>query len=512
MKNARLDHNKKNPLKHPRYLHTIESPSYLSLPSNISSWWNRQFSESLEGKKLPALNETGNTSFDNPSSEIYDACLEMNWDLAIHLCRTLPPSAVRYQEGDNLETPLYVACQNQPPLRLVQALLTIWPDATNTKSRQGDIPIHIACRYDAHISVLQALLECQPRTATHRTRFGTTPLIALWEPYCRLLRTNHSLRTNDVLMSLATTNPTLHQKYLRIQQSYTILADRALDIEEKCQLDIFDDDLQFSDKWTVTLELLKAVAMYREEYNETQFRTSSTPILHLVHAAVALKSSGCPLWVLFYVTVHNNDQYTMMDETGRLPLHIAVGPENSFGTPVSTLSTSLPQQHWKFVPKEYWSIRLSLYYHPKSALLFDPNEPPGRYPLHTAIYYGHQWHNGVQLLVDAAPHILHHIDPTVGLYPFQLAATIYVKNHSSEGLDLIFQLIRYDPTVLEFCRCRQWRVTDDETRLQASKAYTNTSNETKRRQQQRQGILLGSTVLVLAIAITAKLLRCEVSF
>ena len=256
MNNARSDHNTKNPSKHPRYLcTTIKSPSHLPLPSNISSWWNRCFNVPLDGGRLPASNETVNSGIDNPSSEIYDACLEMNWDLALHLCRTVPPSAVRYQEGDNLETPLYVACQNQPPLHLVQALLTIWTDAAVTKSRQGDIPIHIACRYDAHISVLQALLECHPRTATHRTRFGTTPLIALWEPYCRLLQTN-SYSTIDTLTSLATRNPTLHQKYLIVQRSYLILADRSVSIDEKCQLDIFNDDHHFSDKWTVTLELL----------------------------------------------------------------------------------------------------------------------------------------------------------------------------------------------------------------------------------------------------------------
>ena len=212
------------------------------------------------------------------------------------------------------------------------------------------------------------------------------------------------------------------------------------------------------------------------------------------------------------MTVHYADHYTMTDETGRFPLHIAVGPENSFGSSTTNTLYTSSQQHWKFVPKEYWSIRLALYYHPKSALLFDPNEQLGRYPLHTAIYYGHQWHNGVQLLVNAAPHILHHVDPTVGLYPFQLAATIYVKYHSFEGFDLIYELIRYDPTILEFCRC-QGSDTDDNLRTlrfenkpqqpQASVAYINASDEMKCRQQ-RHGILLGCTVVVLAVGIAIK--------
>jgi hypothetical protein len=489
--------------------------SYVTLPSfSTSSWWrNRRINTSREGmnihwnRNLSGTNET----MDTPSSEIYDACLEMNWDLALRLCRTLPSSAVRYQEGDNLETPLYVACQNQPPLPLVQTLLELWPDATSTKSRHGDIPIHIACRYDAHISVLQALLQCDPRTATHRTRFGTTPLMALWEPYGRMLQMNvhHS---HDIVTSLATRNPTLYQKFLIVEKCHTILMDPSVRIEDKCQLNIFHHDSPFNDKWTITLELLKAVAVYRENYDESTIRSSIFPGHLLVHAAVALKSSGCPLWALFYVTVHYPEQYTMVDATGRFPLHIAIGPENSFGTlTTNSLYPSSQRQHWKFLPKEYWSIRLSLHFHSKSALLFDPNEPAGRYPLHTAIYYGHQWDYGVKLLVDAAPSILQQIDPTSGLYPFQLAATVCMSNDAADELDLIYELLRYDPTVLELCR-RRWNDADNNS--QKSRCTGSVSVTHRNGQQPQHGIALGSSIvfiLAIGIAIVANFLRPDTS-
>ena len=487
-----FDHNSSNPLKQPRYRHqnnvriSTQASSYFPLPSSVASWWKRCVVDHATFSK-------SNDTIDTPSSEIYDACLEMNWDLALHLCRTLPTTGsvllLRYQEGDNLETPLYMACQNRPPLPLIQELLATWPDATVTKSRQGDIPIHIACRYDAHVSVVKALLECHPGTATHRTRFGTTPLVALWEPYCRILQMN-SHRTSDILASLAAANPPLYRKCLIAQQAYAILTDLTVCVREKCQLEIFHHDGQFNDKWVITLELLKAVAAYRENFNVATIPTASTP--HFVHAAVALKSTGCPIWVLFYVTVHYSDQYSMSDKTGRFPLHIAIGPENSLGAVKNAVQTS-PQQHWKFLPKEYWAIRLSLYFNPKAVLQFDPNEPTGRYPLHTAIYYGHQWHHGIQLLVEAAPFVLHEIDPTIGVYPFQLAATIYANSNSSEGLDLIYELVRYDPTVIEIYR-RKSQLQQGPTR------HAKSSNEKKERRQ-HQWILLGSTVVALAIGI-----------
>ena len=509
-----------NPKKNHQQKQALSYSSYLSFPSSESPspwwWWrqNRRIHTSRVETNIPTHgNETDahENCIDNPSSEIYDACLEMNWDLALQLCRTLPSSAVRYQEGDNLETPLYVACQNQPPLQLVQTLLTICPEATSTKSRQGDIPIHIACRYDAHISVLQALLECDPRTATYRTRFGTTPLIALWEPYCRILQMN-ARRTNETMISLARTNPTLHQRYVQIQHCYVVLMDRSVRIEEKCQLDVFRNDNAFHEKWTITLELLKAVAVYRENYHVSTLRALSFSG-YLVHAAVALKSSGGPLWVLFYVATHFPEQYTMVDGTGRLPLHIAIGPENSLGTGMSNTRQTSSHQHWKFAPKEYWSIRLSLHFYPKSALLFDPNEPTGRYPLHTAIYHGHQWHYGVHLIVDAAPIMLHQIDPTTGIFPFQLAATVYKHNNTAEGLDLVYELIRYDPTVLEICR-RRWHTTDDNSQTSpysTSTTYSKTSEAAKCQQKQRAIVLYSSFVVILGISMlmASKFLRFD---
>ena len=117
-------------------------------------------------------------------SDLYDACLEMNWELAQDLARAQPLMA-QFQEGDNLETPLYVACQNKPPESLIVALLQAWPQAVITKSRQGDLPLHIACRYqqvdDGGVAVIGWLVREYPETACRRTRWGATPLVALWE-------------------------------------------------------------------------------------------------------------------------------------------------------------------------------------------------------------------------------------------------------------------------------------------------------------------------------------------
>ena len=61
----------------------------------------------------------------------------------------------------------------------------------------------------------------------------------------------------------------------------------------------------------------------------------------------------------------------------------------------------------------------------------------GRYPLNTVICYGHQWHYGVKLLVDAAPSVLFQFDPTNAFYLLQFAATVCIRNSGVDGLDLI---------------------------------------------------------------------------
>jgi len=356
-------------------------------------------------------------------SDLYDACLEMNWGHAEALVREQPLLA-QYQEGDNLETPLFVACQNQPPLKLVHALLEAWPQAVSTKSRQGELPLHIAARYQAPAAVLRRLVQDFPDTACRRTRWGATPLVAFWEAQQEGVR--HVARS---LMDRSSRESSIQDKLTAVPS-------------------IVDGYKQ-----QVTDVLLRAVVRHRRmSITTSSINTTDaeddTAALYCLHAAVSLGSStGYHRLVLFYAFSEYPQQATMRDQAGRLPLHIAVGPDNS----------SSPTSQWKFRPQEFWSIKLALHFHPESASLADPNEPAGRHPLHTALTHHHEICHGVQELVEAAPHVLSLRDPVTGLVPFLMASArspskVAAAEDECRSLDTTWALLRADPSVLERLR------------------------------------------------------------
>jgi ankyrin repeat protein len=350
-------------------------------------------------------------------SEIYDACLHMNWQLVEQLCALRPHNA-RYQEGDNMETALYMACENRLPLSTIHALLQAFPEAVKVKTRRGDLPIHMACRDGvANAEVIRLLLQVDCQTACKRTRYGHTPLVSLWEP--------HS------------------QKFHALTR---ILGDRNKSVEQK--LDAFlcsNVEKELNDCFAISLLLLEAVARYRQ-------RNGNTERLFLPHAAISLRSStGCPQVVLYFVARRFREDFLVADSNGRFPIHIAVGPDNS----------SDPKQLWKFKPREHCAIQLALGFLPQSASIGDPNEPIGRYPLHTALLNGHEWDEGVKELVHCAPQILQARDPIHGLLPFQMVSLSTsstrlvdpLENYfAGPCLNTRFNLLRTDPTVLEILR------------------------------------------------------------
>lgn len=191
-----------------------------------------------------------------------------------------------------------------------------------TKSRQGDLPIHIACRYQADRSVLETLTRHYPGTACQRTRWGATPIAALWEQ---------------------------RRRELTLCDLCDRLADRSIGTAEK--LAALPSAPLPSYGWQATQVLLEAVAKHRQQQQQQQsesYRRSGCDdnkddTLFIVHAAVSLGSTGCPLFVLFYAVRNYGDQVAVRDQNGQLPLHIAIGRDNS----------SHPNSLWKFKPREY---------------------------------------------------------------------------------------------------------------------------------------------------------------
>jgi ankyrin repeat protein len=206
----------------------------------------------------------GTTMATTPTSscQLLDLVIDMDWEKVKDYAQRNPEDAA-FQDGDGLETPLYLACQYSAPVEVVTALLEAYSEAATTPSKRRDLPLHIACRFGSSVDVLKTLTENHPETAFAETRWGKTPLAAL------------------------------------------IVGANARADETEYGL------------WTKVKVLLEAVSRARILYSNSGERL-------LVHAAVSLCSLGCPEKVLDMVLEHCPEQTQMTDQFGRLPLHVAL--------------------------------------------------------------------------------------------------------------------------------------------------------------------------------------------
>src|SRR3569623_689372 len=89
-----------------------------------------------------------------PTRDLFDLIADKSWHRAIRLCES--NSRLAHYTGDN-NTPttcLFVACQNRPPVRIIQCLLKSYPEAsrlacvTDEDETNQWLPLHMACRYN----------------------------------------------------------------------------------------------------------------------------------------------------------------------------------------------------------------------------------------------------------------------------------------------------------------------------------------------------------------------------
>jgi len=76
-------------------------------------------------------------------------------------------------------TPLYLICQQKPPTRIVQSLISIAPGTVHDADENGFLPLHVACACDANDDVIRLLVEADVTTKESLTVSGKTPL-HLW--------------------------------------------------------------------------------------------------------------------------------------------------------------------------------------------------------------------------------------------------------------------------------------------------------------------------------------------
>jgi hypothetical protein len=273
----------------------------------------------------------------------------------------------------------------------VRALLAAYPNAASKPSKYG-LPLHVACRFNASVSVLKELVKADPTAVFYCSEEGNAVQV--------LCNSRDTIETN---LTAASTNIDVlwHADPLSLQQvNYS---------------SVF---------WQKMLILLEGAALHRQ-------RESNSKSLLVLHAAVELR---CGQEVFEYALEKYPDQIKMRDCDGRLPLHIAVRnrPEND-------TSSSIEKRQ----PRERHMIVRLLEIYPIAAQLVDPNETPGRFPIHTALSNGHEWHNGVKELFLNCPDSLLMIDPVETVCPFAM----------SMDLDTTFQLLRSAPAVLNNVGC-----------------------------------------------------------
>jgi ankyrin repeat protein len=385
----------------------------------------------------------------NPTSRTLHRLVEDHqWVAALQRMTTHPHET--HQVGIQGRTPLHVACDNDAPACVVQALLNAWPEGadrvgtshmnplhitcssphasvdvvrillagcrdpfklTGAKDVDGDTSLHAACRCAAPMNVLQLLLQANPITVTWKDYEGLNPLMRLWV-------------------------------------RYFVLVGEQIISNIKHPSDLTSDLLE---AWEKSLLLLRVMdAMERRGRGEQQvpggpFRT--------VHAA---SSVNCPRCVVRIAMVLFPEELLRRDEQNRLPIHIAaVAPvyavndlrgegftiEDAFiDDDPDAARPKRKKSQSKY--KEPSVIDILLSGEPMAARERDHN---GQLPLHVAIMRGKTLDEGVQALVEAYPDALTTPDSQTNLYPFMLAASV---GRGRGDCGTIYALLRAAPDLV----------------------------------------------------------------
>ena len=265
-------------------------------------------------------------------------------------------------------------------------------DARYVDGDTHETPLHVACQLHSPVFLIRQLLQVYPEAATMLTRYGNSPLHLA-------CKSNASIDVIRCLIQAKPETASLVSKWGKTPVS-TLWDCRS------------NHPSLF---WGKVRVLLEGIADARGSPG------------FLVHAAVSLQSSGCPISVLQYALDECPDIISRTDPNGLLPIHLAVGP---------TLYN--PSTRRKYKPREKEVLSLLLENHPASARALSPDQ---RWPLAIALANEHSWGGGIEDLWKAAPETLSQRDSLTRLYPYQIAAT-------KSDLETTFNLLRVNPSVL----------------------------------------------------------------
>lgn len=84
----------------------------------------------------------------------------------------------------NLTEVVHFACKFNPPLRIIQLLLSLYHKGSCKRDKMGRLPLHYAAKWNASYNVIAYLVKANPMAASVRDKNGKTPLHHLCETYC----------------------------------------------------------------------------------------------------------------------------------------------------------------------------------------------------------------------------------------------------------------------------------------------------------------------------------------
>jgi hypothetical protein len=357
-----------------------------------------------------------------PCSDLWDLVLDMDWPRVVEHAKSEPQDA-DFLEGHWHETPLYLACQHDPPVEALEAVIEAHPESVQIASTENrDLPIHLACRYQADTPMLEALLRDYPKTALQSTKWGWTPIMTLWA-----CRTTNEIKNNDTTLP-----PNDNDDFWN--KVFVIL--RAAARSHSMNSDNFDGIGCIK----VNGEDLKCSDLDNSQNTSSVLAAGQEDRIFFVHAAVSLGAQDCPIEVLSYVMEKYPKQVFQRDQRGHLPLHVAI----------QKVSWS-KHKKWRLKPKEKPFLTCLLKAHPESARerIYGDLD---RYPLHSAVANGHTWSQGVKDIFLNAPEVLIVRDSFTGLFPFQLAGVPIAQENSCEidKLETVYQLLKARPDVIYY--------------------------------------------------------------
>ena len=334
-------------------------------------------------------------AFDVPpvvQTSLIDLARMQHWSAVVVRAST-DTIAAQHQDADGL-LPLHWACSGGPPLEVIQGLLNAFPEGSRVVDSDGSTALHFAAHYGGSVAVVEALLVKFPQAISMKDKYGRSPLYhavdksASIEVLDTLIRADASMVTAPCL-----------QKVTSLAQNYRTQDRQSPEHRTPLYLSwaMAMSDRQTRSKksgrmWEKAQLLLGAAYAHRETHT----------IYRMVHAAVTFDSYLPKDVILLAIELFPELLKERDEVSGRLPLAIAA---------------ACRQQSSQ---RSYELLELLIRYFPQAAQVSDLT---GRYPLTLAIDSGKSWNNGVVLLFQAAPDLVHGRDRVTGLPPVLLSAS-----------------------------------------------------------------------------------------